>query len=128
MKRTISLTFIVLFAVILLSSCKPFREYRQRVADVQLENIDLQQIRDGDYSGEYDAVIVKAEVLVKVRDHCITAIDLVRHDNGRGKAAEVLIDTVLARQSVVVDAISGATSSSMVILEAIESALKKGME
>ncbi|MCK9484480.1 MAG: FMN-binding protein [Candidatus Marinimicrobia bacterium] len=27
-----------------------------------------------------------------------------------------------------VDAISGATSSSMVILEAIESALKKGME
>ncbi|MDD5230851.1 MAG: FMN-binding protein [Candidatus Marinimicrobia bacterium] len=128
MKRTISLTFIVLFAVILLSSCKPFREYRQRVADVQLENIDLQQIRDGDYSGEYDAVIVKAEVLVKVRDHRITAIDLVRHDNGRGKAAEVLIDTVLARQSVVVDAISGATSSSMVILEAIESALKKGME
>ena len=128
MKRTISLTFIVLFAVILLSSCKPFREYRQRVADVQLENIDLQQVRDGDYSGEYDAVIVKAEVLVKVRDHRITAIDLVRHDNGRGKAAEVLIDTVLARQSVVVDAISGATSSSMVILEAIESALKKGME
>ncbi|MFA4922344.1 MAG: FMN-binding protein, partial [Candidatus Neomarinimicrobiota bacterium] len=103
-------------------------EYRQRVADVQLENIDLQQVRDGDYSGEYDAVIVKAEVLVKVRDHRITAIDLVRHDNGRGKAAEVLIDTVLARQSVVVDAISGATSSSMVILEAIESALKKGME
>ncbi|MCK9559342.1 MAG: FMN-binding protein [Candidatus Marinimicrobia bacterium] len=128
MKRTISLALIGLFAVILLISCKPFKEYRQRVADVQLENIDLQQVRDGDYSGEYDAVIVKAEVLVKVRDHRITAIDLVRHDNGRGKAAEVLIDTVLARQSVVVDAISGATSSSMVILEAIESALKKGME
>ena len=128
MKRTISLALIGLFAVILLISCKPFKEYRQRVADVQIENIDLQQIRNGDYSGEYDAVIVKAEVLVKVRDHRITAIDLVRHDNGRGKAAEVLIDTVLARQSVVVDAISGATSSSMVILEAIESALKKGME
>jgi len=128
MKKILLLSIVILFAVSLLNSCKPIEEYKKRVAAVQLENIDLQNVKDGDYSGAYDAVIVKAEVLVKVRDHRITDIELIRHDNGRGKPAEVLIDTVLTKQSVMVDAISGATSSSMVILEAIQSALKKGLE
>lgn len=128
MKKTLFLTTIVLGAVNLLISCQPFKEYRRRVEAIQIENIDLQKVRDGDYSGECDAIFVKVEVLVKVRDHRITAIDLVRHNNGRGKPAETIPETVLEKQSLQVDAVSGATSSSKVILEAIESALKKGLE
>jgi len=100
----------------------------RRVDAIKIENIDLQKVRDGDYSGEYDAILVKVEVLVKVRDHLITEIELVRHNNGRGKPAEAVIDTVVARQSIAVDAVSGATSSSKVILEAIQLALQKGLE
>jgi uncharacterized protein with FMN-binding domain len=112
----------------LLSACPQLKEYRRRVSAIEIENIDLQRVKDGDYTGEFDAILVAVEVLVKVRDHRITQIELVRHENGRGKPAEVIPGRVVEKQSLQVDAVSGATSSSMVILEAIELALKKGLE
>jgi uncharacterized protein with FMN-binding domain len=46
------------------------------------------------------------------------------HRNGQGEAAEVIPQMVVDAQSLQVDAISGATFSSKVILLAIEDALK----
>jgi len=128
MKRVVLLTVTCLCAVCLLNSCKQLKEYHQRVDAIQIENIDLQKVKDGDYTGEFDAILVKVEVLVKVRDHRITEIELVRHENGRGKPAEVITGHVMEKQSLQVDTISGATASSKVILEAIELALKQGLE
>ncbi|QTX33854.1 FMN-binding protein [Aminithiophilus ramosus] len=62
---------------------------------------------------------------VTVEGGVVTAIDLLRHENGRGEKAEIVVDRVLAAQSLRVDAVSGATGSSKVILKAIERALKK---
>ena len=42
---------------------------------------------------------------------------------GRGKAAEVIVDKVVATQKIDVDAVSGATNSSNVIKKAIENAV-----
>jgi len=128
MKRVFRLTISCLCAVCLLSSCKQLQEYHQRVDAIQIENIDLQKVKDGDYTGEFDAILVKVKVLVRVRGHRITEIELVRHENGRGKPAEVITGYVVEKQSLQVDTISGATSSSKVILEAIELALKQGLE
>ncbi|MFH1214059.1 MAG: FMN-binding protein [Candidatus Neomarinimicrobiota bacterium] len=128
MKRIIFLTVICLSALSLLNSCKQMDEYHRRVDAIEIENIDLQKVKDGDYSGEYNAILVNVAVLVKVRDHRITEIELVRHNNGRGKPAEVITSSVIEKQSLAVDTITGATSSSKVILEAIELALKKGLE
>jgi len=121
--------FNVTIMIISLSllSCKTISEFRQRIDAIEIENIDLQQVSDGEYEGEYDAAIVKARVKVIVKNHRIVDIELLQHENGRGKPAEVIPAQVVAAQSLQVDTISKATHSSKVILEAIEQALRKGL-
>jgi uncharacterized protein with FMN-binding domain len=121
------LSALVLLVGMLLSDCQMMREFRQRINAIEIENIDLQQVADGEYEGEYDAAIVKARVKVIVKDHRIVDIELLQHENGRGKPAEVIPAQVVAAQSLQVDTISKATYSSKVILEAIEQALRKGL-
>jgi len=58
-----------------------------------------------------------------VKNHRITEIELLEHKNGRGAAAESLPDEIIREQRIDVDAVSGATSSSKVIQEAIYKAL-----
>ena len=118
--------FLMIISLSLLN-CKTIREFQQRINAVEIENIDLQQVSDGEYEGEYDAAIVKARVKVIVKNHRIVDIELLQHENGRGKPAEVIPAQVVAAQSLQVDTISKATHSSKVILEAIEQALRKGL-
>ncbi|MHC1696286.1 MAG: FMN-binding protein [Eubacteriales bacterium] len=92
---------------------------------IKIEDVDLTKIPDGKYTGSYETFPVAATVEVTVKDHVITAIDIIKHDNGQGKAAEYIIYDVIKTGSLQVDAISGATYSSKVILKAIENALLK---
>ncbi|MBN2899691.1 MAG: FMN-binding protein [Clostridia bacterium] len=87
---------------------------------------DLSKIADGSYLGGCDNGPVRVQVSVEVENHAITAVQLLKHDNGMGSAAEVITETVVAQQSVEVDVISGATMSSKTILKAIEIALSEG--
>lgn len=86
--------------------------------------IDLTVVEDGVYEGSYIALPISVEVLVTVREHQITEIELVRHTNGQGEAAEAVTGSVMEAQSLQVDAVSGATYSSKVILLAIGDALQ----
>jgi uncharacterized protein with FMN-binding domain len=63
---------------------------------------------------------------VTLSNHEITEIVITRHDNGQGQAAEAIIDDVTSEQTLLVDAIAGATYSSKVILLAIHDALSGG--
>jgi len=58
-----------------------------------------------------------------LQDGAIVAINLLRHDNGRGASAEQVINDMVDKQTTDVDAISGATNSSNVIRKAVENAL-----
>ena len=118
---------LILLVGLPVSSCKQLREYRRIVNEIEIENVDLQQVADGRYTAEVDAILVRARVGVTVKEHRITAVDLLEHEHGRGEAAEVLPAHVVEQQTLKVDTITGATSSSKVILEAIELALKKGV-
>ena len=95
-----------------------------RLSDVTISDVDLINVEDGIYEGSYKTFPVSARVRVTVRDHKITAVDLIEHENGQGQGAEVLPSMVVERQTLQLDSISGATYSSKVILKAIESALK----
>jgi uncharacterized protein with FMN-binding domain len=88
-----------------------------------IAEVDLAAIDDGTYTGSYSAFPVTAEVSVTVKDHVITGIELLKHDNGQGAPAEVIPGKVVEAQSLQVDTVSGATHSSLVILKAIENAL-----
>jgi uncharacterized protein with FMN-binding domain len=86
---------------------------------------DLHNIHDGEYTGSYRSGIVMAKVRVSVQDQDIKTISILKHFNGQGSNAEVILDDVIEAQSLEVDAVSGATISSKVILKAIEIALTK---
>ena len=103
------------------------RSYRQAVEEITIGDIDLSTIPDGTYSGSHEAVWVGATVEVTVKDYRITEIKL-DHRHGQGEAAEVITDHVIEAQSLQVDMISGVTSSSKVILKAIEKALQSAKE
>ncbi|HBL84317.1 MAG: hypothetical protein A2Y17_07325 [Clostridiales bacterium GWF2_38_85] len=95
---------------------------------IESNDVDLSKISDGTYSGSYKVLPISVEVSVTVKDHKITAIDLLKHDNGKGKAAETIINDVIKADSLKVDAVTGATYSSKVILLAIEDALSIATE
>lgn len=88
------------------------------VGDVNLSLID-----DGDYYGEYSVFPVSVKLIVTVKDHAITTINILEHKTGQGQDAVQIIDEVIDSQSLQVDSIAGATYSSKVILFAIKDAL-----
>jgi uncharacterized protein with FMN-binding domain len=83
-------------------------------------------VSDGIYTGKHEISPVMVAVRVSVENGTITDITITEHQNGLGGKAERIVDDVLGRQSLEVDAISGATVSSKTILKAIESALDGG--
>ena len=95
----------------------------EKLESLVVSDVDLTKVSDGIYTGRYSAFPVAAEVKVTVEGHKITGIELVKHDNGQGKPAEVIPAKVVKAQSLNVDIVSGATYSSKVILKAIEDAL-----
>lgn len=98
-------------------------DYKRQVAAIQITEVDLAAVEDGEYIGECDVGMVAAKVKVTVEAHEIIAVELLEHQNGRGVPAEVITAEIVRRQKVDVDAVSGATNSSQVIKKAVENAL-----
>lgn len=99
-------------------------DYKQAVKETVLDDIDISEIPDGVYEGEYDVNFIYAKVEVTVQEGVIANITILQHKNGRGKSAEIITDRIVEEQKTDVDAISGATNSSVVIKKAVENALK----
>jgi len=95
----------------------------EQLADYQIQDVDLSMIPDGTYTGRHKVFPINVEVKVVVSNHQITEIELVKHFNGQGSAAEVIPGRVMDAQSLDVDIVTGATYSSKVILKAIKAAL-----
>ena len=86
----------------------------------------LASLPDGTYAGEFHpGRFVGATVAVHVQGHRINAIDIIEHNYGQGKPAESITASVILRQGLDVDVVSGATVSSKVILVAVENALRR---
>ena len=99
------------------------RLYKDKIASIRFQQLDLTEIPNGSYKGEYDADIVGAKVIVTVQDGKITDIQLTEHKNERGAPAEAVLPKIIREQRVEVDAITGATNSSKAIEKAVENAL-----
>ncbi len=67
--------------------------------------------------------LIFAKVEVTVQDGAVINFDILEHKNGRGKPAEIVVDRMVEEQKIDVDAVSGATNSSIVIKKAVENAL-----
>lgn len=122
--RYVILLVVVFAAVVAVPIVQKAIRFSREIDSVIVGNVDLSQVDDGVHRGTCDVGVVVATVDVTVAGGKITAIDIVRHDNGKGSSAESIITTVLAEQSLDVDVVAGATYSSRVILKAIENALR----
>jgi len=101
---------------------------KKEMDEIVYEKVDMTKVADGVYQGSTLTALVKVEVEVTVVNHKITKIVLLKHENGRGAAAETITDEMIAKNSYEVDAISSATTSSEVIKSAVSKALAKGEE
>lgn len=108
----------------MVSGCALIR-YKNKIAATQINMVDLETIKDGEYEGFYDVEYINAKVLVKVETNKIVGIQLIEHKHDR-YSGEPMVQKVLDAQSLEVDAISGATNSCKTVLKAIEIALTKG--
>jgi uncharacterized protein with FMN-binding domain len=121
---------VVVLLVALVAAAAPLISkairFKMEIDKVVVGEVDVASVPNGSYRGTCDVGAVVATVEVEVASGRITTITLLRHDNGQGKAAESITGKVIEAQSLKVDAISGATYSSRVILKAIENALRSG--
>lgn len=95
----------------------------EKLACSDVYDVDLSKVDDGVYTGSYKVFPIAVEVEVTINVHRITAIELKKHENGQGLPAEMIPQKVVEAQTLKVDAATGATYSSKVILKAIEDAL-----
>jgi len=115
---------MVLLAVGLLSSCSSAMDrIEYNLSHIDAGTVDVRSVPDGEYIGRHRVFPVSVKVKVIVVDGRIDRIDILRHFNGQGEAGEGVVERVLQAQSLEVDAITGATYSSRVILKAIELAI-----
>ena len=89
-------------------------------------DIDLSKIKDGTYEGQANGYRGLVKVSVTVKDHKITAIKVLSNSDDAAffnRASAGVIKNILAKQSLKVDVVSGATYSSNGIIKAVKNAL-----
>ena len=99
-------------------------EYKRAVKETTIEEVNISDIPDGVYIGEYDVNFIYAKVEVDVSGGKIIDVRILEHRQERGKAAEAVANEIVDEQRIDVDTVSGAMNSSIVIKKAVEVALK----
>jgi uncharacterized protein with FMN-binding domain len=111
------------FAVLLtLGGCA----FIEKINKIAIDTTAAQNVKDGTYEGSLSVFPVTAAVRVTVSAGRITDIVMLSHGHGPNHGADAILPRVIEAQGLGVDAVSGSTYSSKVVLKAIETALKKG--
>jgi len=91
--------------------------------------VNQEKLVDGSYEGSYEAGPNRAVVKVTIKDNKIVNIQILKHRAWKGKKAEFVIPgMIIEKQSTEVDAVSGATYSSRVIMNAVQMAIEKAYQ
>lgn len=97
---------------------------QNEIKKITIHDFNRNILSDGTYQGYAKVGPVKVDVSVIVVNHGIKEIILNEHFNGLGKDAESIVTAIIEKQTLNVDSISGATTSSVCIKKAIENALE----
>ena len=126
MKKKILIILLCTILFALIGASLYLKTLVNDVNSITVSNLNMANITDGIYVGKYSITPVYVEVEASVTEHKITNIKIIEHENGLGGKAEKIVDDVISRQSLEVDAVSGATVSSKCIIKTIENALQSG--
>jgi uncharacterized protein with FMN-binding domain len=127
--RLAFLALCVAAGALVLGSCGGLKKQGEAIDAIRIGSVDLAAVKDGNYEQREDYGLDTAKVKVTVKGGRLESVELVEHKHGPGKkhSGEPVIARVIEKQSLQVDVVSGATSSSKVVLKAIENALKQGI-
>jgi uncharacterized protein with FMN-binding domain len=103
------------------------QQEEQQLRALTIQNIDIERVKNGKYPGECTLELKKAKVNVTVENGVIMNIEIIEHTHGPGRGAYAITEEIIRKQDLDVDAVSGATKSSLVMKKAVEDALKKGL-
>lgn len=113
--------------VSVLSACSK-NEFNVKESKNEKSSITVNSVnfKDGIFKGEGEGFNGKTNVLVEVQNGKIKRVDVLSSgdDESYLNEAKNLIPTIIEKQSLNVDSISGATFSSKGIISAVENALK----
>lgn len=99
-----------------------------KLKDMEIDDIDIEEVGDGEYKGKFTYHSYVWEVEVKVEDGEVTDIEILQNrQNYHGIKAQEVLQRVIDEQSLNVDSVSGASNSSKGLLKATEDALEKGL-
>ena len=114
----------VIIAAFVFGGAALLNQITENAKGIPVTEPDLAALADGAYDGAYSIQPVSVKVKVSVENQEITDVEILEHFCGFGQKAETLTKEIVERQSLQVDAVSGATVSSKCILKAVENALQ----
>ena len=122
------LVIITVGAAIFMLAIYPGIKEQAAVRKMTINEVHLSAMNDGTYPGDFTYGGFTYKVEVVVRDRRIELINILhdRGDSDYARKAEGVIDRVIKAQSLQVDAVTGATTTSKALLKAIENALTAG--
>lgn len=136
MKRTflyiiiVSLVIMVISVAIFMVTVYPKIKEQAEVRKMVIDDVELSDVKDGSFRGDFTYGNFTYEVEVTVQEQEIKQIKVLqnRGESEYAKKAEGVVDKVLKTQSLKVDIVTGATTTSKALLKAIENALEKGLQ
>lgn len=123
MKKKLGYGVLVLMIILIAGVGLGLYQTIEASKQLSFTSISFTEIEDGTYSGSASAGMVQAQVEATVKEHQLIHIEIVRHDQGLGKAAEGIVQQMVKQNTTDVDVVSGATISSKVLRKAVENAL-----
>lgn len=118
--------YIIVIVVLILVGGYFYLDYiGSKAADIPVKDINFSSISDGIYTGEYKISPVNVITKTKISNGKIENIEIKEHFNGLGSEGEKVIPEIIKSQSLKVDTISGATTSSMAIIKSVEKSLEE---
>lgn len=93
------------------------------------KDIQPNSLKDGIFEGTYKHGPNEADVRVTIENQRLVKVEIIRHDAWKGKKAnDIIPGRIVEKQSTRVEAVSGATNSSYVIMNAVQNALDKAVQ
>lgn len=121
LRLTISITILLIMMIMIVGSSIGLHYYR----NIPIQDTDLSQLPDGSYQGQVEMGGFTYILSVEINNNRIQKIKILNNrNNSYSHHAEAIIFRIMDHQNANVAAITGATTSSKVLMKAVENALK----
>lgn len=97
------------------------------IYSVNLKDVEIKNVKDGIYYGEFNNTRIKVRSRVEVSGNRIENIKLLEYKHHSAIPPDNVTRDIVVKQSLQVDMMTQATDSRKAIIKSVENALKKGL-